>query len=54
MSKAAKPIPRLRTETEERAFWDTHDTTDYIDWSKAIRVRMPNLKPTSKIDTSRR
>ena len=28
-------------------FWETHDSTDYIDWSKAERVRLPNLKPST-------
>jgi len=32
---------------EERQFWETHDSTDHVDWSKAQRVRLPNLKPTS-------
>ncbi len=32
---------------EEREFWETQDSTDYVDWSKAQRVRLPNLKPSS-------
>jgi predicted DNA binding CopG/RHH family protein len=44
MSKNRKPIPNFRTEAEERKFWETHDSTDYVDWSKAQRVRLPNLK----------
>jgi predicted DNA binding CopG/RHH family protein len=44
MSKKLKPIPRFRNEAEERKFWETHDSTDYVDWSKARRVRLPNLK----------
>ena len=45
MSRKLKPIPRFRSEAEERAFWEAHDTTDYVDWSKAQRgVRFPNLK----------
>ena len=47
MSKALKPIPDFATEAEEREFWETHDSTEYLDWSKAIRVRFPNLKPSS-------
>src|SRR5579863_5967636 len=39
--------PRFKTETEERRFWETHDSTDFIDWSKAQRVRFPNLKPST-------
>jgi predicted DNA binding CopG/RHH family protein len=38
---------KFRTEAEERKFWETHDSTDYIDWSKAERVRFPNLKPST-------
>ena len=45
--KKLKPIPRFRSEAEERAFWESHDTTDYVDWSKARRVRFPNLKPST-------
>jgi len=26
-----KSIPAFKTETEERKFWETHDSTDYID-----------------------
>jgi len=44
MKKKLKPIPRFRSEAEERRFWETHDTADYVDWSKAQRVRFPNLK----------
>ena len=47
MSRKLKPIPRFRTEAEERKFWETHDSTDYVDWSKAKRVRLPNLKPST-------
>ena len=39
-----KPIPKFKSEAEERAFWETHDTTPYVDWSKARRVSFPNLK----------
>jgi len=47
MSKTLKPIPKFANEAEERAFWQSHDTTDYIDWSQAERVTLPNLKPSS-------
>lgn len=48
MSKKLKAVPKLRSETEERRFWETHDSTDYVDWSRARRVRLPNLKPSTK------
>lgn len=30
-----KPIPSFANEDEEREFWATHDSTEYIDWTKA-------------------
>jgi predicted DNA binding CopG/RHH family protein len=48
MAKKPKSIPKFRSEQEERAFWESHDSTEYVDWSKAKRVRLPNLKPTTK------
>jgi predicted DNA binding CopG/RHH family protein len=46
MSKL-KTVPHFKTEAEERKFWETHDSTDYIDWSKAERMRFPHLKPST-------
>jgi predicted DNA binding CopG/RHH family protein len=48
MLKNLKPIPKFRSEDEEREFWRTRDSTEYVDWSKARRVQFPNLKPTTK------
>jgi predicted DNA binding CopG/RHH family protein len=45
--KKLKPIPVFKNESDERKFWETHDSTDYVDWSKAQRVRFPNLKPST-------
>jgi len=47
MSKLKK-IPEFKSEAEERAFWLTHDSTEYVDWSKAKLARFPNLKPSTK------
>ena len=47
MSRKLKSIPKFRSEAEERRFWETHDSSDYVDWSKAERVRLPNLKPST-------
>jgi predicted DNA binding CopG/RHH family protein len=44
MKKKLKPIPRFRSEAEERRFWESHDTADYFDLSKAQRARFLNLK----------
>jgi len=44
MKPKLKIIPSFANEAEERRFWETHDSTDYVDWSKAQRARFPNLK----------
>jgi len=45
--KAVKSIPNFRSDEEAGEFWMTHDTTEYIDWSKARRVSFPNLRPST-------
>ena len=47
-STKKKRIPKFKNEDEEREFWASHDSTNYIDWDKAKDVVMPNLKPTLK------
>ena len=41
-----KTVPKFRSERGERAFWAGHDSTEYLDWTKAQRVILPNLKPS--------
>jgi len=53
MSKKLKQIPKFKSEKEERKFWQTHDSTEYVDWSQGERVSFPNLKLTSKPITIR-
>lgn len=36
-----KKIPTFANEDEEREFWQTHDSTEYIDWSKAEHIDKP-------------
>lgn len=48
MSKQTKALPKFVNEAQERAFWETNDSTEYVDWSKAKKVVLPNLKPTTK------
>ncbi len=43
-----KKIPKFKSETEEREFWSKADSTEYIEWKKARRIVMPNLKPSLK------
>jgi len=48
MNKQTKTVPKFANEAQERAFWETQDSTEYLDWSKARKVTLPNLKPTTK------
>jgi predicted DNA binding CopG/RHH family protein len=43
-----KKIPKFKNEDEERTFWATHDSTEYINWKKAKKVMLSNLKPSVK------
>jgi len=43
-----KKIPKFKSEDEEREFWSTHDSSEYIDWKKVKRIVLPELKPSLK------
>jgi len=46
--KKKKKIPKFKSEDSERRFWADHDSTDFVDWRKAKRAVLPNLKPSVK------
>ena len=48
MNKPTKAIPKFTSEAQERAYWESHDSSDHLDWTKASNVTLPNLKPTTK------
>lgn len=48
MKNKLKQIPKFKSEDGEREFWSKHDSTDYLDWKKAKKVTLPNLKPSVK------
>jgi predicted DNA binding CopG/RHH family protein len=48
MTKELKEIPTFKNEDEEREFWATQDSTEYVDWDKAETVVLPKLKPSTK------
>ena len=52
MTKKLKPIPHFHSEAEEREFWESHDSADYVDLSKAQRARFPNLKLSTSVNAS--
>ncbi|MBU1697238.1 MAG: BrnA antitoxin family protein [Proteobacteria bacterium] len=43
-----KQIPKFKNEDEEREFWNTHDSTEFINWNQAKRVTLSKLKPSVK------
>jgi len=43
-----KKVPISKSEDKEREFWAKADSTEYVDWSRARRVILPNLKPSLK------
>jgi predicted DNA binding CopG/RHH family protein len=47
MRKVRKAIPTFTSEADERSFWERADSADYIDWDKAARVQLPNLRPST-------
>ncbi len=46
--KNLKTIPKFKSLKEEVKFWNTHDSTDYIDWSRAQKTVFPNLKTSTE------
>ena len=47
-SKKGKRAPKFASEQEERDFWETHDSSEFVDWAAAESVAMSNLKPSTK------
>ena len=43
-----KKIPKFKSEEEEREFWATADSTEYVDWDRGNRLVLPKLKPSLK------
>ncbi|MGH7233068.1 MAG: BrnA antitoxin family protein [Nitrospiraceae bacterium] len=43
-----KKMPKFKSEKQEAEFWSTHDSTDYVDYSKAKRMLFPRLKPSTE------
>jgi len=40
--------PEFKREQEEREFWATNDSSEFIDWENTQRAIFPDLKPTMK------
>jgi len=44
----SKQIPKFKNEDEERKFWESQDSTEFIDWKQAKKVTFSKLKPSVK------
>jgi predicted DNA binding CopG/RHH family protein len=51
--KKLKKLPVFKNEDEQRKFWATHSSVDYIDWSKAKWTVFPNLKRSDQLISMR-
>ena len=47
MSKRPKASPKFASEAAERAHWERANSGANLDWRRAERVRLPNLKPST-------
>lgn len=47
MPRKVDHVPSFASEADERAWWETYDSADHVDWSQAKRARFPNLKPST-------
>ena len=43
-----KKVPNFKSEDQEWDFWSNQDSTEYVDWEKAKRVSLTNLKPSTR------
>ena len=49
MNSKHKTVPTFSNEDEEREFWATHDSSEYLDWSTAERnPTFSRLKPSTR------
>lgn len=46
--KRPKNAPQFQSEAAERSFWETHDTTEYVDWTRGKLTVFPNLRPSTE------
>jgi len=49
VKKTSRTLPKFESENHERQFWATHDSTAYVNWRQGQRVKLPNLRPTTRV-----
>ena len=48
VKRRMRKIPKFRNEDQERDFWASHDSTEFVEWRQVKRVKLPNLRPTTR------
>lgn len=48
MQQQKNKIPVFKNEDEERKFWATHSTADYVDSFEKVEFDLSELKPSTK------
>ena len=43
-----KKRPMFKSDKREAAFWASHDSIEYVDYSKSRRMVFPRLKPSTE------
>ena len=46
--KTLKTMPIFTSQEEKNTFWETHDSSEFIDWSEAKKVRFPKFQKSAK------
>ena len=41
-------LPQFANEQEEAAFWDTHDSAEFLDETEAVELKFVDARPTKK------
>jgi predicted DNA binding CopG/RHH family protein len=49
VKKVTRKLPKFESEDQERKFWASHDSTEYLNWRQGQRVKLPNLRPTTRV-----
>ncbi len=47
-AKTKSAVPHFATEAQERAYWESTDSSQHLDWTKAKKATLPNLRPSTK------
>lgn len=48
MNPRPRKIAKFDKEDDERDFWASHDSTDYVNWGRAKLLKPSNLRPTTR------